>query len=57
MVQEILLVIIFAGAVLYVAQLVYKSLQSKSACDSGCGKCGAVDFQKIEAQIKKKGGL
>ncbi|HEX6890649.1 MAG TPA: hypothetical protein VF141_08150 [Chryseolinea sp.] len=57
MVQEILVAIVFAGAVFYVAQLVYKSLQSKSACASGCGKCGAVDFQKIEAQIKKKGSI
>ena len=57
MVQEILVAIVFAGAVFYVGQLIYKSVQSKSACASGCGKCGAVDFQKIEAQINKKGGL
>jgi len=55
MVQEILVGIVFAGAVFYVGQLLYKSVQSKSACTTGCGKCGAVDFQKIEAQIKKKG--
>ena len=55
MVQEVIVGIGFAGAVFYVGQLIYKSLQSKSACTSGCGKCGALDFQKIEAQIKKKG--
>lgn len=55
MVQEILVGIVFAGAVFYVGQLIYKSLQSKSACTTGCGKCGAVDFQKIESQLKKKG--
>jgi hypothetical protein len=57
MVQEILVAVVFAGAVFYVGQLIYKSLQNKSACASGCGKCGAVDFQKIEGQIKKKGGI
>jgi len=55
MVQEVIVGIVFAGAVFYVGQLIYRSLQSKSACTSGCGKCGALDFQKIEAQIKKKG--
>jgi len=55
MIQEIIVGIVFAGAVFYVGQLIYKSLQSKSACTTGCGKCGAMDFQKIEAQIKKKG--
>jgi hypothetical protein len=55
MVQEIIVGLAFVGAVAYVGQLLYKSLQSKSACTSGCGKCAALDFQKIEAQIKKKG--
>jgi hypothetical protein len=55
MVQEIIVAIVFLGAVFYVGRLIYLSLQSKSACATGCGKCGAVDFQKIEAQIKKKG--
>lgn len=55
MVQEVIVGIVFAGAVFYVGQLIYKSLQSKSACSTGCGKCGALDIQKIESQIKKKG--
>jgi hypothetical protein len=55
MIQEVILVIVFAGSVFYVGQLIYKSLQSKSACSTGCGKCGALDVQKIEAQMKKKG--
>ncbi|HEY5917194.1 MAG TPA: FeoB-associated Cys-rich membrane protein [Chryseolinea sp.] len=55
MIQEVIVGIVFAGAVFYVGQLVYRSLQSKSACTTGCGKCGALDIQKIEAQIKKKG--
>lgn len=55
MLQEIIVGIVFLGALIYVGRLFYRSLQAKSACDSGCGKCGAIDFQKIEAQIKKEG--
>lgn len=55
MIQLIIVFIIFLGALAYVGNLIYKSFKAKSACSSGCGKCGAVDFQKIEAQIKKQG--
>jgi hypothetical protein len=54
MLQEIIVGIVFMGAVSYVGHLIYKSLQSKSACSTGCGKCGAIDLQKIESQIKAK---
>lgn len=55
MIQSILVGIIFIAAVVYVGRLVYKSFVAKSGCDSGCGKCGAVDFSKIEKQLKEKG--
>ncbi|HEY3405273.1 MAG TPA: FeoB-associated Cys-rich membrane protein [Ohtaekwangia sp.] len=54
MIQQLLVGLIFAGALFYVGRLIYKSFQSKSACTSGCGKCGVVDFQKIEKQIQKE---
>ncbi|MBA4054827.1 MAG: FeoB-associated Cys-rich membrane protein [Marivirga sp.] len=55
MIQQIIVGIVFSGALVYVGNLLFKSFRAKSACSSGCGKCGAVDFQKIEAQIKKEG--
>jgi hypothetical protein len=55
MVQEILVSIGFLGSVLYVGRLLYNSFQAKSACASGCGKCGAIDVEKLAAQIKKEG--
>jgi len=55
MVQSILVSIIFLAAVVYLARLVMRHFQSKSACDSGCGKCSAVDFNKIEKQLKERG--
>jgi hypothetical protein len=55
MIQQLLVVTIFIAALAYVGRLIYKSFQTKSACDSGCGKCGAVDFNKIEKQLREKG--
>jgi len=56
MIQQILVILIFLVAVGYLARMVYKSFQGKSSgCATGCGKCGAVDFEKIEAEIKSKG--
>jgi len=55
MIQQFIVGLVFLGALAYVGRLIYKSFQAKSACDSGCGKCGAVDFNKIEKQLKEKG--
>jgi hypothetical protein len=54
MVQQILLFMLFSAALFYLGRLGYRAFSSKSAgCASGCAKCGAVDFQKIEAQLKR----
>jgi len=54
--QQIVLILIFLGALIYLGSTIYKSFQAKSGCASGCGKCGAVDFGKIEQQIKDRQG-
>ena len=54
MLQQILIGILFLGALTYVWRLIYRSFQAKAACSTGCGKCGAVDFDKIEKQINAK---
>ena len=51
MIQQIIIGTIFLAALSYVAWLIYKTFQAKNACASGCGKCGAIDFEKIEKQI------
>ena len=53
MIQSILVGLIFIVAVIYVGRLIYLSFQSKNACSTGCGKCGAIDFKKLEEQITK----
>jgi hypothetical protein len=52
--QEILLVVVFVAALAYLGQMVYRSFRAKTGCASGCGKCGVVDFAKIEKQLKEK---
>jgi hypothetical protein len=56
MIQQIIIGAIFLGAVFYVGRLIYRSFHAKS-CATGCGKCNAVDFTKIEEQLKAKGQL
>jgi len=56
MIQLIIIGAIFLGAVFYVGRLIYRSFHAKS-CATGCGKCNAVDFNKIEEQLKAKGQL
>lgn len=55
MYQEILVGLIFLGASAYLGRLVYNQFKAKSACASGCAKCSAVDFKKIEASLREKG--
>ncbi len=51
--QQAIIIILFIGALIYLGRMIYRSFQSKS-CATGCGKCGAVDFDKIEKQLNKK---
>jgi hypothetical protein len=54
MVQEITIGLLFTGAAVYLANLVRKSFSSTSGCAKGCGSCGKIDVDKIEASIKQK---
>ncbi len=54
MFQLIAVILLFAGAAFFLGRMIYRSFQAKNACSTGCGKCGAIDFQKIENEINKK---
>jgi hypothetical protein len=45
-IQAIMILIIFAAAILYICRLMYKNLFAKKGCGENC-KCG-VDFSKID---------
>ncbi|MGV3503162.1 MAG: FeoB-associated Cys-rich membrane protein [Adhaeribacter sp.] len=52
MVQQLIILLVFILAALYVARLVYKSFSSKSGgCAKGCGACSTIDFDKISQQL------
>lgn len=53
MIQEIIVATLFGIALFYLGRMTYRSFQSKS-CGTGCGKCGAIDFAKIEREIKQR---
>jgi hypothetical protein len=54
MIQQLIIALVFAGALTYLGRLIWRAVQSKS-CASGCGKCGALDVDAIEKQIRLKG--
>lgn len=53
MVQQVVIILLFTAALAYLGRMIYRSFQSKS-CATGCGKCGAIDFDKIEKQLNTK---
>jgi hypothetical protein len=53
MFQQIIIILLFAAALVYLGRMIYRSFQSKS-CATGCGKCSAIDFDKIEKQLNSK---
>jgi hypothetical protein len=55
MIQTVLVILFFTGALAYVIRLIYKNFQAKSGCSSGCAKC-SIDFDKIEQQLQQKKG-
>jgi len=54
MVQNLIILLLFVGALVYLGYLVYKNFQAKSGCSSGCGSCG-VDFSKLQKDLERKG--
>ncbi len=53
-IQEIIVILIFIAALVYLGRLVYHSFTTDAGCPKGCGSCSAVDFKKIEQQIRER---
>ena len=53
-IQEIIVILIFIAALVYLGRLVYRSFTTDAGCPKGCGSCSAVDFRKIEQQIRER---
>lgn len=50
MIQQILLVLAFLGAVAYLVRLLIRQFRAETGCASGCGKCG-LDVKAIHARL------
>jgi hypothetical protein len=50
--QTIAVILLFTLSVAWLIRLLYRQFTTKRTCDNGCGKCGAVDFEAIEKQIR-----
>ena len=53
MLENIIVLLIFMGAVAYVGQMIYRNFQNRSGCSQGCGKC-SIDFDKISRDIQSR---
>jgi len=51
-IQVVIILLLFAAAVFYVARMLYKNLTAKKGCGSNC-KCG-VDFSGVDASKSHK---
>jgi len=54
MIQQLVIGVIFIGALSYIGRVIYRSFKAKSNCSTGCAKCNAIDFAKIEEGLKAK---
>ena len=54
MLQQIILLLIFVTALVYLGRILYRHFTQKDSCPKGCGSCSTVDFEKIARQIKEK---
>ncbi|QOI96335.1 MAG: FeoB-associated Cys-rich membrane protein [Flammeovirgaceae bacterium] len=53
MLQNIIILLLFLSAVIYLGLLVYRAFQAKS-CATGCGKCAAIDVDKIAKELQSR---
>jgi hypothetical protein len=51
--QEIIIYLLFAGALVYVGFRFRKMLRRKD-CGGGCASCGSIDIKAIEEKIRKE---
>jgi FeoB-associated Cys-rich membrane protein len=54
MIQEILILVVFLGALGFLGSLLFKNLQAKEGCTTGCGKCSPADIAKMGIPSEEK---
>ncbi len=56
MAQELLILVLFAAALVYIVYMVRKQFVYKKGCPGGCG-CSGIDLEKIEKDIAKAASI
>lgn len=60
MIQQLLIAILFSGALFYLGYKMYKTFTAKNSDCGGCGGCSKMDLEKIEKELlsrKRQGGV
>lgn len=54
--ENLIIVLIFVLAIIYLGNLVYQNFnpKNKAGCAKGCGSCGTIDFDKIALELEHK---
>lgn len=52
MIENIVIGIIFAGAMWYLASKFYSSFTQKGSCEKGCSNCSVAEIEKIANMYK-----
>ena len=54
MLQEVVVLLVFITALVYLGRMVYRNFTTDSGCPKGCGSCSTIDFKKIERDIRQQ---
>ncbi|MFN8355509.1 MAG: FeoB-associated Cys-rich membrane protein [Spirosomataceae bacterium] len=56
MIENLVITLLFAGALAYLGRLFWKQFFAKTqaGCAKGCGSCSAIDARKIEQALEAK---
>jgi len=54
MIQQVIILLIFIAALVYIGRMLYRNFAAKGGCASGCGACSTIDFKKIQKDLEKK---
>jgi hypothetical protein len=54
MIQEVLIWLLFGGALLYLVVFLFPAKNKKKDCAKGCGGCGSISYDKTEVSTKNR---
>ncbi|MBX7124629.1 MAG: FeoB-associated Cys-rich membrane protein [Cyclobacteriaceae bacterium] len=52
MLQTLILILLFAGALFYLGRMAWRSFKSQQSCSTGCGKCAEAHDRFSKVPVK-----